>query len=199
MTHDGLGLLLLTEGAEGAGIDGRHRADPARDQDRRRGQLPASRQRDGDQVVRRADPRRRLRASSTASRSSSGASSTGRTASRTTTCRSSATTSRARSARRSCTACWPACSRIAASSWSAPSQLNVGGNMDFYNMLERHPAGVQEDLQDERRHLAARLRPRAGERPHRPERLRAVADRSQVGATSGWRDARSATCRSTSS
>ena len=31
-------------------------------------------------------------------------------------------------------------------------QLNVGGNMDFLNMLERRAAGVQEDLQDPGRH-----------------------------------------------
>jgi len=28
------------------------------------------------------------------------------------------------------------------------SQLNVGGNMDFYNMLEALPPAIQEDLQD---------------------------------------------------
>lgn len=31
-------------------------------------------------------------------------------------------------------------------------QLNVGGNMDFLNMLEPRAAGVQEDLQDPSRH-----------------------------------------------
>ena len=42
-------------------------------------------------------------------------------------------------------------------------------------------ARVEEDLEDERGHLDARLRPRRGERPRRPVRLRAVADRPQVG------------------
>ncbi len=40
-------------------------------------------------------------------------------------------------------------------------QLNVGGNTDFLNMLERERLESQEDLQDERRHVAARLRPAA--------------------------------------
>ena len=37
-------------------------------------------------------------------------------------------------------------------------QLNVGGNSDFLNMLERDAAGVEEDLEDERGHVDARLR-----------------------------------------
>ncbi len=40
--------------------------------------------------------------------------------------------------------------------------------------------GVQEDLQDQRGHLDARLRPRSGRRPCRPQRPRAVAARPQV-------------------
>ena len=40
---------------------------------------------------------------------------------------------------------------------------------------------VEEDLEDERGHVDARLRPRRGQRPRRPVRLRAVADRPQVG------------------
>ena len=42
-------------------------------------------------------------------------------------------------------------------------------------------ARVEEDLQDERRHVAARLRHRRPQRPHRPVRLRRVARRPQVG------------------
>ena len=42
-------------------------------------------------------------------------------------------------------------------------------------------ARVEEDLEDERGHVDARLRPRRRERPRRPVRLRAVADRPQVG------------------
>ena len=41
--------------------------------------------------------------------------------------------------------------------------------------------GVEEDLQDQRRHVAARLRHRRAQRAHRPVRLRAVAGRPQVG------------------
>ena len=43
------------------------------------------------------------------------------------------------------------------------------------------PTRVEEDLEDERRHVAARLRHRRGERPRRAVRLRGVADRPQVG------------------
>ena len=39
--------------------------------------------------------------------------------------------------RRSSTARWPVCSRSAGLPLQRTSQLNVGGNMDFYNMLER--------------------------------------------------------------
>ncbi len=42
-------------------------------------------------------------------------------------------------------------------------------------------ARVEEDLEDQRRHVAARLRHRRPQRAHRPERLRPVARRSQVG------------------
>ena len=52
-------------------------------------------------------------------------------------CRSSATTSSPRSAPPSPTACWPSCSRTAASMLDRTYQLNFGGNMDFMNMLER--------------------------------------------------------------
>ena len=60
-------------------------------------------------------------------------------------------------------------------------QLNVGGNTDFLNMLERERLESQEDLQDQRRHLAARLRHRRRQRAHRPVRPRRLAARSQVG------------------
>ena len=49
------------EDHQGARRDRRHRRDPQGDQDRRRRLLPAGRLRAGDQVVRRADPRGRLR------------------------------------------------------------------------------------------------------------------------------------------
>ncbi len=62
------------------------------------------------------------------------------------------------------------------------SQLNVGGNMDFFNMLERErleskkisKTNAVTSIMD---HVAAGRR-----RPRRPLRLRAVAHRPQVGA-----------------
>ena len=182
MTHDGIGKYLskVIEKAPGSTADvvqvlqGHARG--------RAGQLPAGRQREGHQVVRRAGAggRRRLRQLHPGvhrPRGRTGAAVRGAPA-----CRSSATTSRARSARPSRTACWPACSATAACELERTYQLNVGGNTDFLQHARARAPGVQEDLQDERRHLAARVRPGRRERPRRPERLRAVADRPQVGA-----------------
>jgi len=59
-------------------------------------------------------------------------------------------------------------------------QLNFGGNTDFYNMLERERPGVEEDLQDQRRHLAARLQAGPGQHSRGAERLRSVAYGPQV-------------------
>ena len=61
---------------------------------------------------------------------------TGTSASGRPACRSSATTSSPRSARRSCTASGPPVPRPRRQA-PAHVQLNVGGNMDFFNMLER--------------------------------------------------------------
>ena len=60
-------------------------------------------------------------------------------------------------------------------------QLNFGGNMDFMNMLERYPAGVQEDLEDPVGDLPDPARDGARRRAHRTVRPRAVAGRPQVG------------------
>ena len=60
-------------------------------------------------------------------------------------------------------------------------QLNVGGNMDFLNMLERDAAGVEEDLQDPGRHLQPAARVQHQGRAHRPVRPRRLARRPQVG------------------
>ena len=59
-------------------------------------------------------------------------------------------------------------------------QLNVGGNSDFMNMLERDRL---ESKKDPRRTPSPRCSTTtsARERPRRPVRLRAVADRPQVG------------------
>ena len=62
------------------------------------------------------------------------------------------------------------------------SQLNVGGNMDFYNMLERERL---ESKKISKTNAVTSIMdhelPRRG-RLHRPLGLRAVADRPQVGA-----------------
>ena len=58
-----------------------------------------------------------------------------------------------------------------------------------------HAPRVEEDLEDERRHVDARLRHGRGQRARRPVRLRAVADRPQVGVHPRWRAPPSATCR----
>ena len=55
------GQVSVGSHRKGARPDRRHRRHPQRHQDRRRGELPAGGQRDGHQVVRGADPRGRLR------------------------------------------------------------------------------------------------------------------------------------------
>ena len=125
------------EDHQGARRDRRHRRDPQGDQDRRRRLLPAGRLRAGDQVVRRAGARGRLRLRELHPGVHRPRGLLGATASRRPACRSSATTSSRRSARRSSTASWRACSHDRGVKMVHTSQLNVGGNMDFYNMLER--------------------------------------------------------------
>ena len=94
-------------------------------------------------------------------------------------CRSSATTSSPRSARPSRTACWPSCSRTAASCWTAPYQLNVGGNMDFMNMLERERLESKKISKTQAVTSQRRPRPGRAQRAHRP-----------VATTSPWLDDR---------
>ena len=137
MTHDGLGKYVSTRRQEGARLDRRYRQDSARHRHRCGGQLPAGRLGDGDQVVCRADPGGRLRLHQLHPGVHRLAALLGASASPIASCRSSATTSRARSARRSPTACWRTCSASAACKLDRTYQLNFGGNMDFYNMLER--------------------------------------------------------------
>ena len=93
----------------------------SRDPDRRRRLLPAGRLRAGDQVVRRAGARGRLRLRQLHPGVHRPRARTGRSASRRPACRSSATTSSRRSARRSCTARWRASSASAACAASAPA------------------------------------------------------------------------------
>ncbi len=62
------------------------------------------------------------------------------------------------------------------------SQLNVGGNMDFYNMLERERLESKKISKTNAVTSIMGLRAARRRRLHRPVRLRAVADRPQVGA-----------------
>ena len=62
------------------------------------------------------------------------------------------------------------------------SQLNVGGNMDFYNMLERERlASKKESKTNAVTSIMGHELP-GGRRPRRPLRLRRLAHRPQVGA-----------------
>ncbi len=119
----------------------------------------------------------------------------GRTSSRPPACRSSATTSSPRSAPPSPTACLPSCSRTAASCCDRTYQLNVGGNMDFKNMLERDRLESKKISKTQSVTSQHRPRPRRAQRAHRPVRLRAVARRPQVGLRPPRGSRRSATCR----
>ena len=103
------------EDHEGAGRDRRHREDPQGDEDRRGRLLPAGRLRAGDQVVRRADPRGRLRLRELHPGVHRRRELLGDALREGRACRSSATTSSRRSARRSSTACSRASSTSAAS------------------------------------------------------------------------------------
>ena len=78
-------------------------------------------------------------------------------------------------------------------------QLNFGGNTDFLNMLERERLESKKISKTQAVHEPARRAARRRRRPCRPERLRALADRPQMGAISAWKARPSAACRSTSS
>jgi len=60
-------------------------------------------------------------------------------------------------------------------------QLNVAGNMDFMNMLERERLISKKISKTARRHQPDRPRDRSGERPHRAFGPRALARGPQVG------------------
>ena len=76
-------------------------------------------------------------------------------------------------------------------------QLNFGGNMDFMNMLERKRLQSKKISKTQVGHLADPARDGAAPRctSARPTTCRGWTTAS--GPTSGWRAARSATCRST--
>jgi len=62
------------------------------------------------------------------------------------------------------------------------SQLNVGGNMDFYNMLERERLASKKESKTNAVTSIAGTEIAAGRRLHRPFGLRRLAHRPQVGA-----------------
>ena len=110
----------LGEDHQGPRADGRHRRGAEVDPHRRGRLLPAGRLRAGDQVVRRADPRGRLRLRQLHPRVHRPRGLLEQAASSRPGCRSSATTSSPRSARRSSIAASRGCSTTAASSCCAP-------------------------------------------------------------------------------
>ena len=74
-------------------------------------------------------------------------------------------------------------------------QLNVGGNMDFKNMLERERLESKKISKTQSVTSNMQPRPRRPQRAHRPVRLRRRGSTTASGPTSGSRAARSATCR----
>ena len=181
MTHDGLGKYLKQKIDEGARRDRRHRPDPQGHAHRRRRLLPAGRLRAGDEVVRRAGPRGRLRLRELHPRLHrprgllGQALQEGRPADR-----------RRRHqvpGRRDDRAPQP---RPPVPRPRREAHAHVAAQRRRQHGLLQHARarapGVQEDLQDERRHVDHGPRAARRRRPRRPVGLRAVADRPQVGA-----------------
>ena len=75
------------------------------------------------------------------------------------------------------------------------SQLNVGGNMDFYNMLERERLESKKISKTNAVTSILDHELPADDVLHRPVRLRAVARPTASGPTSASRARRSAACR----
>ena len=181
MTHDGLGKYLKQKITKAPGADRRHRRHPQADQGRRARLLPAGGLRGGDQVVRRAGAGRPVSASSTACRCSSPARTTGASASPTAglpiigddiKSQVGATIVHRQLAR---------LFHERGVELQHTSQLNVGGNMDFFNMLERERLDSKKISKTNAVTSVMGTELPARRRPRRPVRLRAVADRPQVG------------------
>ena len=137
MTHDGIGKYLSQVVEKAPGETDDVVGILKETQHRRRRQLPAGRLRGGDEVVHGADPRGRLRDGELHAGVPRARAATGSGASSRPACRSSATTSSPRSAPRSRTACSRRLFRERGVHLDRTMQLNVGGNSDFLNMLER--------------------------------------------------------------
>ena len=74
-------------------------------------------------------------------------------------------------------------------------QLNVGGNMDFKNMLERDRLESKKISKTQAVTSQHAARPGRPQRPHRPVATTSSGSTTASGPTSGSRAARSATCR----
>ena len=180
MTHDGIGKYLSQVVEKAPGRDGRHRRDPQGDRHRRRRQLPPGRLRGRDEVVRGADPRGRLRDGELHARLhrargllAEALRGGGRADHR----RRHQVAGRRDDHAPRADEPVPRARR--------PSRPHDAAQRRRQLRLPEHAraraARVEEDLEDERGHVDARLRPRRGQRPRRPVGLRAVADRPQVG------------------
>ena len=180
--HDARRSRQVPEGEdpEGARRDRRHREHPARDEDRRARLLSARGLRAGDQVVRRAGARRRLRVRELHPRLHRArgllaeALQEGRPADHRRRHQvAGRRDDRAPDAR--------AAVRRARRAHAAHQPAERRRQHGLLQHARARAAGVQEDLQDQRRHVDPRPRAARRRRLHRPVGLRAVADGPQVG------------------
>ena len=196
MTHDGLGKYLSRGRREGARRHGRRREHPQGDRHGRRRQLPPRRLRGSDEVVHGADPERRLRDGELHARLHR----EGRPLPEALRGRGPADRRRRHQVpgRRDDHAPRP---DVALPRARHQARQDDAAQRRRQLRLPEHARAraprVEEDLEDERGHVDARLRPRRRERPRRPVRPRAVAHRPQVGLHPHGRARPSATCRST--
>ena len=181
MTHDGLGKYLKEKITKAPGETADIVADPQGDQDRRRRLLPAGRLRAGDEVVRRADPRGRLRLRELHPGVHRPRGlleqplQEGRPADRR---RRHQVPGRRDDRAPHARPPVPRARREDAAHVAAQRRRQHG----LLQHARARAPGVQEDLQDERRHVDHGPRAARRRRLHRPVGLRAVADRPQVGA-----------------
>ena len=179
---------------QGAGLDRRHRRDPQGHPDRRRRLLPARRLRAGDQVVRRADPRGRLRVRELhpGVHRARGLLEPPLREGRPADHRRRHQVAGRRHDR-------PPHARPPVRRPRREDAAHLAAQRRRQHGLLQHAraraAGVQEDLQDQRRDVDHGPRAARRRRPRRPVGLRAVADRPQVGAHPRSRARRSATSR----
>ena len=179
MTHDGLGKYLSQIIEKAPGRDGRHRRHPQGARGRRHGLLPAGRQRGGDQVVRRAGARRRRRV-----RQRDPGVHRPRAVLAAPVRRGRPAGHRRRHQEPGRRDDHPSRPDPPVHGPRRPPRPHLPAELRRQHGLPQHARAraprVQEDLQDERRHLDARLRARRRRHPRRPQRPRAVAQGPQV-------------------